>query len=46
MDHPTLEPTPGAFDATQVRQLGIELRSFNETTGVSPAIAYLDSVGF
>jgi hypothetical protein len=43
-DAPVL--VPGVFDASQVRQIGVELRVFTETTGVSPAVVYLDSVSY
>lgn len=36
---------PEAFDASDVRQIGVELRAFSETTNVSAATVYLDSVG-
>jgi hypothetical protein len=43
-DAPVLVPT--AFDASQVRQLGVELRTFTETTGATRAVVYLDSVTY
>jgi hypothetical protein len=43
-DAPVL--VPSEFDASQVRQLGVELRTFTETTQVSPAVVYLDAVSF
>ncbi len=43
-DAPVLVPTE--FDASKVRQLGVELRTFTETTQVSPAVVYLDAVSF
>lgn len=45
LDAPILLPT-GKFDATQVRELGVELRVFNETDHVAPAVVYLDSVSY
>jgi hypothetical protein len=41
---PVLVPTE--FDASSVRQVGVELRTFTETTSVSPAVVYLDAVSF
>lgn len=46
LDHPTLQPNPGTFDASSVRQIGVEVRCFNETSQVSAAVMYLDSIGF
>jgi len=43
-DAPVL--VPSTFDATEVRQIGVELRVFTETTNVSSAVVYLDSVSF
>jgi hypothetical protein len=43
-DAPVL--VPGVFDASKVRQIGVELRVFNETTSVSSAVVYLDSVSY
>jgi hypothetical protein len=43
-DAPVL--VPNEFDASSVRQLGVELRTFSETTSVSPAVVYLDAVSF
>jgi hypothetical protein len=43
-DAPVL--VPDVFDASKVRQIGVELRVFSETTGVSPAVVYLDSVSY
>ena len=43
-DSPVL--VPDEFDASQVRQIGAELRVFNETTNVSRATVYLDSVSY
>jgi hypothetical protein len=41
-DEPIL--VPDEFDASEVRQIGVELRTFNETTSVSSATIYLDSL--
>jgi hypothetical protein len=35
-----------SFDASAVRQVGVELRTFADTTGVSAATVYLDSVSY
>lgn len=35
---------PNEFDASDVRQIGFELRTFTETTQVSEAVIYIDSV--
>lgn len=43
-DAPVL--VPNEFDASSVRELGVELRTFTETRGVSAAVVYLDSVGY
>ncbi len=43
-DEPIL--VPNEFDASQVRQIGVELRTFAETTQVSPAVVYLDAVSY
>jgi hypothetical protein len=37
---------PGDFDAGKIRQIGVELRVFSETTQVSAATVYLDSVSY
>jgi hypothetical protein len=37
---------PNEFDPTEVRQIGVELRVFSETTHVSPATVYLDSISY
>jgi hypothetical protein len=37
---------PDEFDASDVRQIGVELRAFNETTNVSGAVVFLDSLGY
>ncbi len=44
MDAPIL--VPDEFDPSQVRQIGFELRAFNETTNVSAAVVYVDSVRY
>lgn len=43
-DAPILVPTE--FDASDVRQVGFELRTFTETTQVSRAVVYIDSVTY
>ncbi|HEY3499538.1 MAG TPA: hypothetical protein VGK73_32835, partial [Polyangiaceae bacterium] len=43
-DHPVL--IPNEFDPKEVRQIGVELRTFSETTNVSAAVVYLDSVSY
>ena len=43
-DAPVL--VPGVFDPSAVRQIGVELRTFSETTGVSAAVVYVDSVSY
>jgi hypothetical protein len=43
-DAPVLVPTE--FDSSSVREIGVELRTFSETTGVSAAVVYLDSIGY
>lgn len=42
LDSPILVPTE--FTPSQVRQIGVELRTFTDTTNVSRAVLYLDSV--
>jgi hypothetical protein len=37
---------PGTFDAREVRQIGVELRAFSETTNVKAAVVYLDSISY
>lgn len=37
---------PNEFDASDVRQIGFELRTFTETTQVSKAAVYIDSVTY
>jgi len=37
---------PESFDASEVRQVGVELRTFNETTSVSPATVFMDAVSY
>jgi hypothetical protein len=37
---------PNGFDASDVRQIGFELRTFTETTQVSKATVYIDSVTY
>lgn len=37
---------PDAFDAGSVRQIGVELRAFEETTGVTSAVVYVDSLTY
>ncbi len=41
-DAPVL--VPGALDPSAVRQIGVELRVFGETTSAMPAVVYLDAV--
>jgi hypothetical protein len=36
----------GEFDLSDVREVGFELRTFQDTTGISPAIVHLDSITF
>lgn len=43
-DEPIL--VPNEFDASDVRQIGFELRTFTETTQVSEAVVYVDSVTY
>jgi hypothetical protein len=45
-DAPVLTPSPDTYDPSKVRQVGVELRTFNDTTGVSSATVYLDSVRY
>src|SRR5690606_32659050 len=37
---------PDSFDATEVRQVGVELRTFNETTGATEAIVFVDAISY
>jgi hypothetical protein len=37
---------PDQFDASSVRQIGVELRTFEDTQGVSTAVVYLDSLTY
>lgn len=43
-DDPIL--VPEEFDPSTVRQVGVELRTFDDTTQVSPAVVYVDSLGY
>lgn len=43
-DAPILVPTE--FDGSQVRQIGFELRTFSDTTQVSKAVIYVDSITY
>lgn len=46
MDEPELVFESDEYDPTQVRQVGIELRTFEQTQQALPATVYVDSISF